>query len=169
MIVLSCHFRFCVCLYWGFMSRGQNNLWCAHLVAFTCQPSRKVKEGPTKYNSEPNNLMNKVFFSLHHSVRGHEPFDHVGHGHVDLIDLDLDGPEHVDLGTRQKLRRRGKKGKRRRKQNYNKDNKKTREQGHFSSLGTFRLWPSCSVTVIQINSGTINTIMKVVVDHCTKI
>ena len=126
--------------------------------------------------------MNKVFFSLHHSVRGHEPFDHVGHGHVDLIDLDLDspehvdlidldldGPEHVDLGTRQKLRRRGKKGKRRRKQNYNKDNKKTREQGHFSSLGTFRLWPSCSVTVIQINSGTINTIMKVVVDRCTKI
>ena len=126
--------------------------------------------------------MNKVFFSLHHSVRGHEPFDHVGHRHVDLIDLDrdgpehvdlidldLDGPEHVDLGTRQKLRRRGKKGKRRRKQNYNKDNKKTREQGHFSSLGTFRLWPSCSVTVIQINSGTINTIMKVVVDHCTKI
>ena len=126
--------------------------------------------------------MNKVFFSLHHSVRGHEPFDHVGHGHVDLIDLDrdgpehvdlidldLDGPEHVDLGTRQKLRRRGKKGKRRRKQNYNKDNKKTSEQGHFSSLGTFRLWPSCSVTVIQINSGTINTIMKVVVDHCTKI
>ena len=77
--------------------------------------------------------------------------------------------EHVDLGTRQKLRRRGKKGKRRRKQNYNKDNKKTREQGHFSSLGTFRLWPSCSVTVIQINSGTINTIMKVVVDRCSKI
>ena len=159
-------------------------------MAFTCQPSRKVKEGPTKYNSEPNNLMNKVFFSLGHSVRGHEPVDLVGHGHVDLvgpehvdlidldrdgpehvdlIDLDLDGPEHVDLGTRQKLRRRGKKGKRRRKQNYNKDNKKTREQGHFSSLGTFRLWPSCSVTVIQINSGTINTIMKVVVDHCTKI
>ena len=121
--------------------------------------------------------MNKVFFSLGHSVRGHEPVDLVVHGHVDLvgpehvdlIDLDRDGPEHVDLGTRQKLRRRGKKGKRRRKQNYNKDNKKTREQGHFSSLGTFRLWPSCSVTVIQINSGTINTIMKVVVDRCTKI
>ena len=92
----------------------------------------------------------------------------VGPEHVDLIDLDLDGPEHVDLGTRQKLRRRGKKGKRRRKQKYNKDKKKTSEQGHFSSLGTFRLWPSCSVTVIQINSGTINTIMKVVVDHCTK-
>ena len=146
-------------------------------MAFTCQPSRKVKEGPTKYNSEPNNLMNKVFFSLGHSVRGHEPVDLVGHGHVDLvgpehvdlIDLDRDGPEHVDLGTRQKLRRRGKKGKRRRKQNYNKDNKKTSEQGHFSSLGTFRLWPSCSVTVIQINSGTINTIMKVVVDRCSKI
>ena len=154
-------------------------------MTFTCQPSRKVKEGPTKYNREPNNLAGKDFFSLDHSVRGHGPVDLVGHGHVDLIgldldglvgpehvdliDLDLDGPEHVDLGTRQKLRRRGKKGKRRRKQNYNKDNKKTSEQGHFSSLGTFRLWPSCSVTVIQINSGTINTIMKVVVDRCSKI
>ena len=87
--VLLRHFRFCVCLYWGFMSRGQNNLWCAHLVAFTCQPSRKVKEGPTNYNSEPNNLMNKVFFSLDHSVWGHGLVDLVGHGHVDLIALTL--------------------------------------------------------------------------------
>ena len=62
-------------------------------MTFTCQPSRKVKEGPTKYNSEPNNPMNKVFFSLDHSVRGLEPVDLVGHGHVDLIGLDLDGPE----------------------------------------------------------------------------
>ena len=114
-------------------------------MAFTCQPSRKVKEGPTKYNSEPNNLMNKVFFSLGHSVRGHEPVDLVGHGHVDLvgpehvdlIDLDRDGPEHVDLGTRQKLRRRGKKGKRRRKQQGQQENKRTRplfEPWNFPSM-----------------------------------